>query len=58
MMEEAKRQTGHNFFMEFFIIAAWTIWKRGTTSFSAEAPHPSKAGKGPFLGKLISNPIE
>jgi hypothetical protein len=26
--EEAKRQSTHNFFMEFFIIACWTIWKQ------------------------------
>jgi hypothetical protein len=45
MMEEAKRQTNHNFFMEFFIIVAWTIWKerndiifnRGTPSFQSLA---------------------
>jgi hypothetical protein len=27
MMEQAKGQANHNFFMELFIIAAWTIWK-------------------------------
>jgi predicted amidophosphoribosyltransferase len=28
MIEEAKDQCTHTFFMEFFIIAAWTIWKQ------------------------------
>jgi hypothetical protein len=28
MMEEAKHQSTHNFFMEFFIIAAQKIWKQ------------------------------
>jgi hypothetical protein len=41
MMEEAKSQSTLIFFMEFFIIASWTIWKqrndfifnRGVSSF-------------------------
>ncbi|CAO2167262.1 unnamed protein product [Urochloa humidicola] len=28
MMEDAKRNTSHSFFMEFFIIGAWQIWKQ------------------------------
>jgi hypothetical protein len=28
MMEEVRTQLHHNFFMEFFIIVAWEIWKQ------------------------------
>jgi hypothetical protein len=38
-MEEAKTQLHHNFFMEFFIIAAWEIWKqRNDLIFSRSLP--------------------
>jgi hypothetical protein len=39
MMEEAKGHCTHNFFMEFFIIASWAIWKqRNDLIFNRSAP--------------------
>jgi hypothetical protein len=54
MMEEAKRHTAHDFFLEFFIIAAWSIWKQ-RNDFIFNRGVPSLTGKEVTVTKPTFN---
>jgi hypothetical protein len=52
MMQQAKTQSQNPFFMEFFIIAAWQIWKQ-RNNFIFDRGRPSSVKKLGF--KLIGS---
>ncbi|GJN13307.1 hypothetical protein PR202_ga31663 [Eleusine coracana subsp. coracana] len=57
MMDQAKEQAPHPFFMEIFTLAAWQICN-GITSYSTGLHHSSKLGSRASLRRLHCKRIE
>jgi hypothetical protein len=49
MMEEAKRECHHGFFMEVFLISCWLIWKQRNAFIFNRGPPSFQSWKAGFI---------